>query len=376
MRQFLTAILLTATLFFTLPAQGMDYCPNTCMDACDPICYDDSCSNECGAFGAYGSFLWWGMYGDELDYGATVTETSDGIGLFGAGVTYAHTFDWKPGVRLGVFYQTPCQGIDLAFEWTYYRNKNTDVNNFAFIDGSTIFINSVYVFEPFPDNFLSDDTLLSATLESSLSFRYNHFLLKYGAMLNATCALSLHPYVGAVYYQTNEDISVGLTAVSEPIPGTFLTDAQVATVNTQAHAPGAKIGIDFSYDFVGGLSLIADLGLTGAAANFSLNQRVVSTLSEPTPGETTFTSSINKWEARAIFDLSLGFRYSTCLCNNYLAFAQLEWEYHHFFNQTSFIVKDMSFDDATFSANGLKGYSRSSGDLILHGLSVTVGVAF
>jgi hypothetical protein len=358
------------------------YCAPDCNTYCGP--YDisyDSCPSSSwfgcwdGVWGAYGQFLWLGLYGEQLDYGAYVFIEDDASPFRSiTSETLTHKFNWKPGVRLGLFYQSPCGGADVAFEWFYYRNNHGVVNPFVAPEGNFSYqVSSSYLYAPTPSFTVDADNLIELALSSQMSFRINHFLLKYGTFLNWNCDLSFHPYVGPVYYETNQDLTVSMGNIS--VSG--IVEAQSTRINTQLRGVGAKIGSDVSYRFWGDFSLIGDFGVTGVAGDYTLNRTFTSVvLADGSLRADTINDGIRKWTARAILDLSIGFRYSTTFCGGYLGFAQIEWEYHHLFEQTAFLVKNMDFTDELFGGAGVKGFTRSNADLMIHGLSVAIGVAF
>lgn len=331
-----------------------------CYSSCDPCCnkwFNLGCG---GVWGGFAEFLWLGLYGEQLDYGAElITDFSGDPTLLYNSEILEHQFNWRPGVRLGVFYQAPNCGPDFTFEWFYYRNSNSAANVYADVVFNQV--NSVYLFTPIGFN--------TVGLESDLSFRINHFTLKYGVATNWNENLSFHPYVGPVYYQTNEDLSVAMESVDDDD-----LQSQQTRINTQLRGIGAKVGMDMSYRFLGDFELVGDVGFTGVAGRYSLNRRFSSIITDTSTD--IYIDGINKWTARAILDLSIGFRYTTAFCGGYLGFAQIEWEYHQLFDQTAFLLKDMSFGLPPFGGNGLKGFTKSNADLIIHGLSVGVGVAF
>lgn len=333
--------------------------------------------NGWGSFGFFGQFLWWGLYGEELDYGAINTHAPTNLAETAWDndcETLEHTFDWKPGVRLGIFYQSPNSGPDVAFEWTYYYNSSSQRYTFLPPALGGITVNSVYLLEPSPSFLVAPGELSGVTLASSTNFRFNHFIVKYGDVVDWDCGFSFHPYVGPVFYQADQDISVAMAAIgSDPVTA----DLQSIQVKTTTNAIGAKLGTDFSYNLFDGFTLICDLGISGVAADFKLDGALNTTFSGE-PIATTYDFSVKKWQARALLDLSLGFRYSTCFCGCYHVFAQIEWEYHQLFNQTNFLLKDMSIPSpsAVLFGRGVKGFTRSTADLMMHGLSVSAGFAF
>lgn len=348
-----------------------------CYSSCDPCCnrwFNLGCG---GAWGGFAEFLWLGLYGEQLDYGAFVLAdlTDDPTLVYNAEIL-EHEFNWRPGVRLGVFYQAANCGPDLTFEWFYYRNNHTAFNAFNAPTDDTFFeVNSIYLFEPLP-NVVGSEAVQAAFLNlgSKLSFRINHFSLKYGVTTNWNESLSFHPYAGPVYYQTNEDIAVVMTNFSPFVVGLPIAQVQQTNITTQLQGIGAKIGMDMSYQFLGDFELIGDIGLTGVAGRYSLNRTFSSVINETQIN--IFSDNMKKWTARAILDLSIGFRYTTAFCGGYLGFAQIGWEYHQLFDQTAFLLKDMSYGTGVADGNGLKGFTKSNADLIIHGLFAGVGVAF
>ncbi len=69
---------------------------------------------------------------------------------------------------------------------------------------------------------------------------------------------------------------------------------QTTRINTQVNGIGAKIGTDFAYSLYDGFSLVGDFGLTGAAADYTLDRFFVSDSRSATTTINYFPEEIKK----------------------------------------------------------------------------------
>lgn len=123
---------------YPCPEQEGEKCqivPEVCVDGVSysPQFYNLQC--DFGLFTFVDLFAWYARE-TNLPYGMQVT-TQEVPAQSGTGNTvissptqiFYNKTSWNPGFRLGLGWNTPSDGWDFSFYWTYYHNKQEDVTN-------------------------------------------------------------------------------------------------------------------------------------------------------------------------------------------------------------------------------------------------------
>jgi len=91
------------------------------------------CSEDVDSFAIYGDFLWWRAQNDGFKYA---------LDLYAERSTHivSMPYDWDPGFRLGLGYNSSYDGWDLYAYWTYFHNKSSHlITNYNYSDESDLF---------------------------------------------------------------------------------------------------------------------------------------------------------------------------------------------------------------------------------------------
>jgi len=91
------------------------------------------CCEDEDSFAIYGDFLWWRAQNDGFKYALDLyAERSTNV--------VSMPYDWDPGFRLGLGYNTSYDGWDIYALWTYFHNKSThSLSNYDYSDESDMF---------------------------------------------------------------------------------------------------------------------------------------------------------------------------------------------------------------------------------------------
>lgn len=342
------------------------------------VTYDSPCWDWLGMNGFYGQFLWWNMYGDQLDWAERRNTTSTVVGLVldsqTGGTNYAHKCDFKPGFRLGFNHIFPCTENDLSLSWTYYWNDNSSSVDEVFTPAApSIRLLSPYI-APLGVAFLS--SLGNQEISSTLTFRLNRIDLTFGQNMPTCGGIVINYYGGAVFWNTDENLRVN--GAFDFTNGAFLY-SQENNISTSYRGAGAQVGLRLNWSLWDCLVFSANSTLAGTVGDYSLNQRNTFELNAPVlPGINRVTGTtiapLSYWTTRLAASLGLSLRYSQCFCNQWVLYGDLGWEYHHYYNQTSFQVQS-SEAIPTPTDMGFT-FKRSPADLAVHGLTLTVGATF
>lgn len=321
-----------------------------------PCCVTPEFCDWIGMNGFFAEFLYWNTYGDGLRWAQRTTTILQPAAS--VETVYTHKFDFKPGFRIGFNHICPCNDNDVSLVWTYYWNDTSSSAEALLVaaDVPPVLTSAYLNLAPTVD----DPT--DEFLDSSINFRLNRIDLTYGHNTEFWNGLVFNCYGGAVFWSTNQNLAVhGLYST----PDTVVLD-QVFSCSTLYRGAGAQIGMRLNWDLWCGFVLSANGGIAGTVGSYDLNERVIGA-----PGSLTFLyrSNDSYWTGRYATSLGLSLRYAYCECNQFVVYSSLGWEFHQYFDQTSFQVLPSSTDY-------LNSFAQHSSNLIIHGLTFTVGTIF
>lgn len=349
-----------------------------CEAPCNSTCYNPPCWDWLGLNGVYGQFLWWNVYGDQLDWARqTVTTTVNAAPVQNSdtvSAVYTHKFDFAPGFRLGFNHIFPCTENDLSLAWTYYWNSNSASQESLASPGTIANrLTSPYLNTVTAALFAAS---VDQAIESSMNFRLNRVDLTFGQNVQACNCVTLNYFGGAVFWQTRENLNVA----SDYVITQFGSLVQEVNIETDYRGAGAQVGGRLNWNILNSLVFSANAALAGTVGDYTQNNSFDSVFTTPlgvvVPSFSTFNSnldnSLSYWTTRVAASVGLSLRYSLCFWNQWLAYADIGWEYHHYFNQTAFQVLPLG----SIGGDTSQAFTRSPADLAVHGLTLTFGVTF
>lgn len=326
---------------------GTYTCPSPCSYVTPQFC------EWIGMNGFFGEFLYWNTYSDGFRWAQRVVNT----GNDSVETVYTHKFDFKPGFRIGFNHICPCNDNDISLVWTYYWNDTSADAEALLVAAGLVPLNSPYI-TPAP----ATQTVTDEVMDSSLNFRLNRVDLTYGHNTEFWNCLVFNCYGGAVFWSTNENIAVhGLFST----PSTVILD-QSYSASTTYRGAGAQIGMRLNWNLWAGFVLSANGGIAGTVGDYSLKERIIGI---PGDLDALYVSDDSYWTGRYATSLGLSLRYAHSECNRFVVYSSLGWEFHQYFDQTAFRVIPSSADFQNM-------FAQSSSNLIVHGLTFTVGTIF
>jgi len=372
MQKHASCLLLLSSLFLAQEAQAhdpsccqyesMQSCPGSW--SCSPCCSEQECCCgeeisqmgetstlpvydlccDCGVFVSV-DFLYWYARESNLTYAITYdfVPTGDGSNVTQVPKKY-ETFDtkWKPGVRVGLGMNLPCDGWDILAEWTYY--KNSQKNSLSLPERSKpFFVGELYFGTPWARN-ETPATRRYNIANGEWKFRWNGLDLVMGRRYWLSPCFTLKPSVGirGGWTKTNFDFVGLLTELQDP-PDEVLNIDNTASFDNSFWGYGLLLGIDPAFYFTPCFSLYGglDLSLLWGKSKLKEKHMEFASFTDTTTGAIQVVRNYNSsadsdvFSMQPILDLAIGLRYELKLCcDRYQIGVDVGWEHHVWLEHT------------------------------------------
>lgn len=334
-------------------------------DGCCPPPPCDPCASWCDNVSASLALLYWKVDSDDLSYASTKFAQDVNASNIQWKEHYHHIDpNWRAGFRLGVGFDMPSMGWDVAAIWTYYRiskNSHDHVNGPASPSGLAVNV-------PFIPN---SGELLAAgdagNLKGRFKFMYSVVDIDFGKWLCCgVWGLKFRPHAGLRFANINDTLSAEQTFTGVQLP--FIS--QKGHIKQNFRGVGVEAGLDTDFRICDGWSLIGKFGgalVYGNTHNRWKASNTVSSGSFLQRGE----SKESYDNTRAFLNTALGLRWTTLVCDCYPLVIEALWESNFLYGQHSYFLPDN--DQKT----GADQYGiKRKGDLTLQGLTLNVAFDF
>lgn len=404
--------------------------PRPCVD-CEcyvPQFYNMQC--DCG-FSLDLEFLYW--YGREtgLSYAADIVQTYiDGADCSGScedatpstelyAVMYPRQFEhlntsWDPGFRLGIGFNSSCDGWDYNLVWTWYRNTRSDATCASCAcDCGSPTTDTASLINPWVNPSFSyygqfnEDQNQDSSMGAFLRFdrvgayyrlRYNQIDFDLGRKYWLSKCFNMRTYAGLrgawthVKFETTSTVSdVGDTAL--PVLECYNFTDQF---NTRAWGVGIIAGIEPTWYFSECFGLYAKAGTGAIWGDFEVKKTedyrgTYSTDTSPETGDLVeqpicykATSCSKHAQMTGLLDLSLGLRWESSWCyDRYRTTVDMGWEHHILFDQNHRNKLTGYYADVETTPeagepwiSGFTGYEEATGNLGFGGFTLRLNFDF
>jgi hypothetical protein len=327
----------------------------------------------------YGSWLYWKVSGDELDYVVKKIRTQTEDTIRDHETIHDVKCGWDSGFRIGIGAELPslCWRADVV--WTHFRDTSSKSTEIHGTEGNT----EILVSLPAVFNFGTDlPSTGSADFTGRLSFRYDTVDLELGKWCCCTDCVKFRPHVGVRWAEINDGFHDKVQFNGDAIETFSNTDAANGRffAKNRFRGAGIRAGLDLDLCLCEGLSLIGRGAGSIVWGRTRLSQFFKFSLDDIAD---FYRGEINEnfRSSQVITDLSLGLRYKTT-CGCFPVIAELAWEHHFLFSKHRFWV-DNSFAQPTlgidqqYIPNLLTTSSwKKNGSISLQGLTFSLGVEF
>lgn len=302
-----------------------------------PIC------NPCGNLFVVTDLLIWRSSEDGLGYGKKVVVAPSAL-LGGAPVLKQEKeknpqYTWNAGFRIGVGYNSACDGWDVATNWTHFHNRADSSSKSDFV------INADGLIHPFyPAWLVVDKKGFIDEVKTNWKFRLDLVDLELGREFYISRSLTLRPFIGLRAARIDQKYHLrGQANEGEPTLG-VIQSANFTTktlMNCEYRGIGLRTGLDSEWSFGCGWSLYGQAAVSLLYGRFNVVERF--DFEQRNEAHSSNSPSFNDdskdrfWASRAITDMALGIRWKKYFdCDCLALTVQLAWEQHLFFAQNQF----------------------------------------
>jgi len=251
---------------------------------------------------------------------------------------------WAPGFRVGLGYQTECDGWDMYFNYTWYHNKRSDsvsvpsdfglsTQPFVALPGQEIVVN------PWVNLNLPSGTLTTGIfsymfnrIAAEWKFTLNDFVLELGRKSWLSRYFALRPYAALRAAWVNRTFTINSFRNNTLVPGAMAHFQDRFT--NHYWGVGMELGFQPEWYFTPQFALISNFDasllwgkLKGKKKEDYVNEGILLPLDHHSLTKNNFSQML------PIFDLMLGFRWDeTWACGRYRTALDLGWEQHVWMN--------------------------------------------
>ncbi len=340
---------------------GCSYSNSSCCEPCctpkPPKCIDCECYTpqyydlQCAwGISLQADFLYWYARETDLAYAQkfemveTITSAaSNSYSSFPQEYKYLDT-KWKPGVRVGVGFNSSCDGWDSSVVWTYYKNKSSSSTTVPFLSDQITpvggqqalvnpWINTTFVIQPVIEK-----------VSASWKLSFNQIDLDLGRKYWLSRCFTLRPYtaVRGMWTKTNFETTSLINprdVATTPNPTTNVSFNFKDEFKNTYWGVGFLGGLEPSWYFCRTFLIYGDIDAALVWGSFKARKQERYLVTEDTvpsvnriPVNNT-ASGDNFSRMLAMLDLGIGLRWEDTYCSNRYRFTlDLGWEHHVLFN--------------------------------------------
>lgn len=320
-----TYLALTTTALF---AQDEDCCSTYCLGPTNYGINAPVVPRTCnGDFEITAAGFYWKPHQEGLEY-AILTKTSNSLPDSRGQLVkaeYQHpNFDWDFGFKLGLGYNSSCDGWDVSILWTRFETTSSSHVEAEDDDNQTLL--TLWSFDIEPG--MSAPPLSAREIRTNWSLNLNLIDLELGRFYWNSPKVVLHPHVGIRIGYIDQDYDL----------------FQALTLNNQVflrndfHSAGLLAGLDGRWHIGCGFALYGDFAFSANAGKFNVRHTEQNRETSSPFSKTRVMETNDHIRAMRLFsDLEFGIQYSTLFSDcQYALTLQLGWEQHHFANLNQF----------------------------------------
>jgi hypothetical protein len=285
----------------------------------------------------------------------TKAEQPSETALYDSSIKNLH-FNWDMGFRVGLGYNLPHDGWDVATKWTWFQSH---------ADASVKSGNGVvFSSNPYDLAELSVDSYTSAN--SNLTIKLNMIDLDLGREFFVSKWMTLRPFVGLRTGWIYQNMS---SQYVTPLPASSITSFQ-SNAKNDYWGIGLHSGIDSEWGLGAGFSIFGRAQYSILNGFFKVEDYTYSNYSNLTHND-HITNTDSYRIGRVISELALGLRWDTMFANDSCHFSiQGGWEQLMFFGQNQ-----MKHFYGSFLSNA-GAYFANQGDLTFQGWTLSTRLDF
>lgn len=318
--------------------------PPKCIDieAYTPPFYDLQCD-----FGFFidGEFLYWYARETNLPYAAQFEvkpdnrfDPDENIGTAFLSKIANLESEWDPGFRVGLGWNSSCDGWDFYLNWTYFYNKSSDqiASNFA---GFFPTIGETGLYNPWWNGSQAFvQPAIFDEIKASWKIHFNQIDFEVGRKYWLSPCFTMRPYAGLRGAWTKTDFEVDASMGPKVVEGTTRLILSSNCLDDRLWGVGLLAGLQPNFYFTKCFILYANLGAALIWGEFEGKPSESYFRGESGTINITDLNQINSYrndffQMSPIIDLALGLRWEeTWCCYRYRTALDLGWEHHVWFD--------------------------------------------
>ncbi|NGX36932.1 MAG: hypothetical protein K1000chlam2_00078 [Chlamydiae bacterium] len=294
-------------------------------------------------------------------------------------------FDWDFGFKVGLGYNTTCDGWDFGVLWTWYRGKAIDHVE-AEADDNRVLLPLWSAYAP-----LQGGTLYATDIENNWKVEVNLVDLELGREYWTSKYLTLRPFVGIRIAYLNQNYCIkhkggSFSANNQAGGPTALQQAwnNEVELENDFKSAGLRAGLDTLWNFGCGWGLYGNFALSILYGRFDFEHDETNRRATDPHEKAKIADAKNSFRAsRGAADLALGVQWHGMFCQCQYGFTvMLGWEHHLFFDQNQLwrVVRIgdtfISTGTDSFNNTGENVFHERRGDLDFQGWTLTVKFEF
>ena len=284
---------------------------------------------------------------------------------------------WDFGYKLGIAYNTTCDGWDIGILWTTFHStsfKNLEVD---FDDNHTL-VTLLSSYAP-----IQGEVDFARQIKARLELNLNLIDLELGRFFWISRKLNLRPFIGIRGGKIGQNFKVehfGGSWSPRVNPDQDPLDNEIK-IRTVFQGGGIRSGFNTIWNINCGISIYGYGAFSLLYGSFNVAHDEKNRLAISPYSKTHLMDTTSHFDAsRAIVDLEMGIQWATHFCECKYALAlKLGWEHHLFLNQNQlFSVMRLGNVSTSTSINntGQNLFSKRSGCIGTQGLTLTITGSF
>ncbi len=271
-------------------------------------------------------FLWWRPTEDDQGYTFKNTDlTRDEHGRI-----VRNNYEWDPGFRVGLGWNTPYDGWDTLLNWTCYENTTTNSITSP-TNGVELGLSSTW---------LSSTVDAIGFASSKWHLTYNMFDWELGRAFCVSRALNLRPFVGARggWIHRRWENFYNLPSIPAVAPDNFSIVPGNYTSKVHEWGVGPRFGINTEWLLCRGFQVFGNFSTSFLYGRMYARTLVTQTnQATRVPPDETSSLRDSTWHLLTNFQLILGLGWGTCFrCDTMYFSMKLGWEISEYMNLYSF----------------------------------------
>ncbi len=282
--------------------------------------------------------------------------------------------NWSFGYKLGLGYNTPCDGWDLGIYWTRFHTFS--FSNVEAGEGHSL-ITLWSAFSP-----TQGSVLYARDIDSLWKVRLNLVDFELGREYWTSRELSLRPFIGFRYALIEQDLDLehhGGSWSPRMTPDQFPFNNEV-NLDNDYKGGGLRSGIETTWHIQCGWAFYGNVAASIIYGYFNVTQAEENELAISPHTRTEILKTKEHYRAsRAILDFMLSVEWSTILLDcGYAITARLGWEHHLFFHQNQLWRVNRQNDMAIVLPNntGENVFDQTRGTLDTQGWTFSIKLEF